>query len=130
MALIVLDASVVIGALDDRDAHHERAWSALMAGIGSYLVLPVTAFSEILVGARRGGPVALKIFEEFRRQMVVRAEPVTEQVARTAADLRLRHPSLRLPDALVLATGEELGADAVLTADRRWRKVSKRVRVV
>lgn len=130
MALIVLDASVLVGALDDRDAHHERAWAALTADPGARLVLPMTAFSEVYVGLLRGGPPAVRIFEEFRRQLALRVEPLTEAIAARAASLRNRHPALRLPDALVVATGEELAADAVLTADRRWRRVSKRVRVV
>lgn len=130
MALTVLDASVVVGILDDRDVHHERAWRAVHAFDHATLVIPVSAFSEVLVGVHRGGPAAARIFDTFCRQLAVRVEPITEAVGRTAAGIRLRHRALRLPDALVIATGDELGADAVLTADRRWRGVSKRVRVV
>jgi predicted nucleic acid-binding protein len=36
---------------------------------------------------------------------------------------------LRLPDALVLACGELLGTDAILTTDRRWRRFD-RVRLI
>lgn len=130
MALTVLDSSVVIGVLDRNDPHHERAWAALDGLDYAYLAMPVTALTEVLVGVLRGGPDATRIFETFREQLAIRLEPVTEAIAVTAAKLRFRHRGLRVPDALVIATGVALDADAVLTADRRWRDVSKRVRVV
>ena len=37
---------------------------------------------------------------------------------------------LRLPDALVLATADVLGATKVLTADRAWSRISRNVRVI
>ncbi len=47
-----------------------------------------------------------------------------------AAALRAAHTGLRLPDALVLACGTELRADAVLTADRRWTGWSALARTI
>ena len=44
--------------------------------------------------------------------------------------LRSRRTGLKLPDALVLATTDELGAAAVLTADDAWTKVSRRARPI
>jgi hypothetical protein len=60
----------------------------------------------------------------------MRVEPLTATMARRAAALRARHPALRLPDALVLATGELLDAAAILTAARAWARVSLRARVI
>jgi predicted nucleic acid-binding protein len=37
---------------------------------------------------------------------------------------------LSVVDALVIATGLELDADEVLTADRRWQSVDRRVRLI
>lgn len=56
--------------------------------------------------------------------------PISREVGRRAAQLRAAHPSLRLPDALVLATGDVLEAAAVLTTDRRWSRYGRRVRVI
>jgi predicted nucleic acid-binding protein len=50
--------------------------------------------------------------------------------AEAAARIRAQFRSLRLSDALVLGHAEAIGADAVLTTDRRSRRVSPRVRVV
>ena len=46
--------------------------------------------------------------------------PVGEEIAVNAADLRARHKSLKLPDALVIATADSQGAESLLTTDRRW----------
>jgi len=60
----------------------------------------------------------------------VRLESVTPAIAGSAASLRARHSSLKLPDALVLATADVLGAAKVLTADRGWSRISRKVRLI
>lgn len=56
--------------------------------------------------------------------------PVDEEVAVTAAQLRATHRSLRLPDALVLATAPAVKADAVLTGDEQWLRIDSRVQLI
>jgi PIN domain nuclease of toxin-antitoxin system len=56
--------------------------------------------------------------------------PIGEDIAVEAARLRGRHRSLRLPDALIIASGDLLDADSILTGDRKWTAVSHRVQVV
>jgi predicted nucleic acid-binding protein len=43
-----------------------------------------------------------------------------EQIATRAAMLRARHRSLKLSDALVIATAEHSSADHLITTDRNW----------
>lgn len=64
------------------------------------------------------------------KSLLIRVAPIGEAIAERAARLRASHPMLRLPDALVIATGVELGADVILTGDRRWQRVHKRIVVV
>jgi predicted nucleic acid-binding protein len=45
---------------------------------------------------------------------------VDRDVAERAAQLRTAKPSLRMPDALILATADVHHADLVITADHRW----------
>jgi predicted nucleic acid-binding protein len=52
--------------------------------------------------------------------------PLTPEIARFAASLRATTPSLRLPDAFVLATAEILGAASVLTGDSARSKLRAR----
>ena len=131
MRAAVLDASVAIGLLDAQDAHHEAAWREphALVDAGALIVLPVTAYAEVLVGVLRGGAQSEQIFTMFCTELVGEIAPATEDTAVIAARLRHRHAGLRLLDSLVIAAGEELGAE-VLTAERRWRGYSDRVRVV
>jgi len=130
VALIVVDASVVIAFLDASDAHHAAAVTTLEASVSDDLVLPVTAYAELLVAPARKGGGTVERVEEALAALTVRLESVTPAIARAAAVLRARHRSLRLPDALVLATADVLGAAQVLTADRAWLKVSRKVRLI
>lgn len=130
MALLVLDASVVIAHLQEDDPHHDAAVAAFASRGAADLVLPASAYAEVLVGAFRSGRVALSFVERFLAESPVRVEPITVEIARRAASLRARHAGAGLADALVLATGDVLDAERVLTADRSWAKWSRRVRVI
>jgi PIN domain nuclease of toxin-antitoxin system len=55
---------------------------------------------------------------------------VDAETAKRAAFLRSRHQSLRLPDALVLATADAISASKVLTADRSWARISSVAEVI
>jgi predicted nucleic acid-binding protein len=68
--------------------------------------------------------------ESFLADFSIRIATVDAATARRAALLRSRHQSLRLPDALVLATADAVGASKVLTADRTWRRISSVAEVI
>lgn len=129
MAVVVLDASVVIAFLDANDSHHTRAVSALNAALASDAVLPASAYAEVLVEPWRRGADTVAQVRKFVADFGIRIEPLTADVAERAARLRARQRGLRLPDALVLATGDVLDAH-VLTCDRAWARVSRRVDVI
>jgi predicted nucleic acid-binding protein len=129
VAIVVLDASVVIAFLDRGDAHHLAAVEAVGRTRGEELVVPSSAFAEILVDPSRRGPDAVAFVKRFLMELGVRIEPLTAAIAERAAKIRAGHRSLRLPDALVLATADALGATA-LTCDRSWPRVSRRARLV
>ena len=127
MALIVLDASVLIAHLDPADALHEPARRALAEHSADDLRLPASAYAETLVVPSRRGAL-----EEARRrigQLALTLVPIDALLAEQAAAIRGGQPAVRLPDALVLACGEVLDAQAVLTSDRRWTRFD-RVRVI
>ena len=68
--------------------------------------------------------------EAFLADFAVRIEETTPSIVRAAAQLRGESRSLRLPDALVIATADELEADRVLTGDESWSRVSGRVTLI
>lgn len=128
MALIVLDASIVIALLDPKDALHAAALQASIAYAGEDLRVPASALAATLVVPSRAGRM-----EEVRAKIQLLdlgVIPIGEDIAVEAARLRGRHRSLRLPDALVIASGDLLDADSILTGDRNWASVSHRVNVI
>ena len=130
MGLTVPDASVLIAALDADDVHHHAARRVLAAAWDAQepIVVPVVAYAETMVRPLAiGGELLARADSFFGTQTI---EPLTPRYARAAGILRARHSWLRLPDALILATAMTLGADRVLTADRRWVEVDQRVEVV
>ena len=130
MALVVLDASVIIGFLDPGDALHDACVAVLTEHQQDDLVAPASVYAEILVGPYRAGSDAVSEIDAFVSDFGIRIEPITASIARIGARLRGERKSLRIPDALVLASGDAIGADVVLTGDESWAKLSKRVTVV
>jgi len=126
VALVVLDASVIIAFRDPADALHARAVTAFRAHVSDAFVLPASVYAEVLIGPMRHGPQEVASLEQFIGDFAMQIMPLTPDIARHAASLRARTPSLRLPDAFVLATGDSLGVGSVLTGDAAWLKFSPR----
>jgi predicted nucleic acid-binding protein len=129
VALLVLDSSIVIAWFDSGDALHERALTALERTRADDRVISASVYVESLVAPSRRGDEAIRLFDEALGALPARVEPITAAIARRAAVLRARHDRLRLADALVLATAEELDGSA-LTADRTWVRYGPRVRMI
>ncbi|HEY4026181.1 MAG TPA: PIN domain-containing protein [Candidatus Dormibacteraeota bacterium] len=128
MALIVLDASVLIALFDPADALHSGMTAALRSHADDDLKIPASAYSESLVGPARHG--RSKEAKQAIRALLAEVVVLSEHIAEEAAELRAHHSKLRLPDALVIATGNVLDADVILTGDSGWRRLAKSVQVV
>jgi predicted nucleic acid-binding protein len=133
MDLTVLDAGVLIAVLNADDVHHDRARKSLAAlrDRGDRLVVPASAYAEILVAPLRESTATGDAVDAFIEALPAAVEPATRIVARRAAELRARHGTrVRLPDALVIATAIVLGASRVVTTDARWPDLGMPVEVV
>ncbi|MFN8521227.1 MAG: PIN domain-containing protein [Chloroflexota bacterium] len=133
MGIVVLDAGVVVAALDATDLHHDASTTAIRASLaaGHRLVMPASAYAECLVWPYRAGETAVSTADAFIDALPATVLAADRDIARTAARLRAEHgPTLRLPDALVIATALETGADQVLTTDRGWPATEVAVEVV
>jgi predicted nucleic acid-binding protein len=129
VGLVVLDSSVLIAFLDADDAHHMSARTAIAGARSNHsLTVPIVAFSETLVGPYKKGPVAVRDFEVVINDLANIA-PLTREIAHKAAALRTKH-KVKLPDAIIIATGIEGDAAETLTFDDHWRGIDKRVRVL
>jgi predicted nucleic acid-binding protein len=118
---LTLDASVLIALLDRADAHHARTVDDVEAAdnAGRRLIAPASAYSETLVAFARHGRMADAT--KAIAAMGIEIAPLTAEIAERAAALRARHRSLRLPDAMVLATADTAG---LLTYDARLRRLA------
>jgi len=133
VALTVIDAGVVIAVLDAADSHHAVAVDAVRDALarGQTLVLPVSAYAEVLVAPFRRDAKSAAVVDSFIDALPATVQPTTREIGRVAAQLRAEHgPRLRLPDSLVIATALELAADRLLTTDRRWPEVGLPVAAV
>jgi len=124
VGLILLDSNVIVGFLDADDALHEVAVAKLKEIVGSHpLVASVVSYAEVTTGVSLGHHPK-KTVERFFDILVKDLLPVDRPVAARAAKLRGERVSLRMPDALILATAdlhEDIGT--VLCADDDWPKV-------
>ncbi len=124
MARVGLDADIIIAFLDVADAQHERAIEELRAHLtgATEIVIGASMYAEVMVR-----PLARHTDAEvdgFLQAIQARLIPIDREVARRAADLRARHRSLRLPDALALAAA--LSCDAKLsTLDHGLRRIAR-----
>jgi predicted nucleic acid-binding protein len=129
VALIALDASVLIALLDADDRHHQTARAALDAHAEDDLRIPAHTLAEALVHPIRAGKE-----REARRLIAaleVAVDAVDEPIAVAAAKLRARHGrALRMPDALVIAYADVRKAKRLLTADARWASWSRRIELI
>lgn len=118
MGSLALDASVAIALFTTSDAHHARAVAELDAAVDreDALLMAASAYSEIMVHAlrqRRGDLV-----DDFVDRLQIEIVPADRTICRHAAELRAKHRTLRLPDALVAATAQLREAD-LLSFDAR-----------
>jgi predicted nucleic acid-binding protein len=121
---VVLDSDVVVGFLDRQDALHDAADSIVRElARGQRLVVSVVTYAEVSTGARLGHHNEEDV-AGFFRGLLSAILPVDVAVADTAADLRSRFKSLRMPDALILATAEtDPDIDLLVTGDQQLTKV-------
>lgn len=121
---VVLDSDAVVGFLDRDDALHDAADAAIgdLARERRLLVSVVT-YAEVLAGVRLGHHNEGQV-RGFFAQLVSEVLPVDTTVADEAAELRSRLKSLRMPDALILATAEtNQEVDLIVTGDAKVPKV-------
>jgi predicted nucleic acid-binding protein len=126
MGLIHLDAGVIIGFLNRSDVHHQPSWAVLAEALsgGDRLAMAASAFAEILVGPARRGEAEILIVQTLMDRLPIAIIDINGEIATVAARLRSKHPVLRPPDALVIATAVVDSADQLVTTDKKWPTAS------
>jgi predicted nucleic acid-binding protein len=119
---VVLDSAVIVALLDRDDALHvaaDQAVRELMAK--ERLLASVVTFAEVLTGAHlthHDEAIVRGFFEEVIAEVL----PVETEAAEAAAKIRAAHRSMRMPDALILASaGVHPEVETLLTGDAGLR---------
>jgi len=126
--LVGLDTMVFVYALEDHPELGDpcrRLLAAIQEG-RSRAVASALVLGELLVRPyRENRPDIARRYSDllvgYRNLELVTAD---RAICETAAQLRGREPSLRLPDAVHVATAISKGATALVTGDRRMRDVA------
>jgi predicted nucleic acid-binding protein len=124
VARVALDADIVIAFLDPGDDQHATAVAELRPRLaaGDELLSAATVYAESIVQPLQQGTDA--IVDEFFDAAGISILPIDGAVARRAAVLRAEHQSLRLPDAMSLATAIVTDS-ALLTLDKKLRQIAR-----
>jgi predicted nucleic acid-binding protein len=122
---VVLDSDAVVGFLDRSDALHGPADEAIRDLIGDHqLLVSTVTYAEVLTGARLGRHDEKQV-RGFFFELTSGILSVDVEIAERAAELRGRLKSLRMPDALILATADIAPeVELVLTGDRHMERAS------
>jgi predicted nucleic acid-binding protein len=122
---VVLDSDAVVGFLDRKDALHDAADTAIRNLVRRQrLLVSVVTYAEVLTGARLGHHDEDQV-RGFFAGLISEVLPIDVTVADMAAELRSRHESLQMPDALILATAEtDPDVNLIVTGDHQVTKVS------
>ena len=117
--MILLDSAAVAWFLDGGDALHAAADARIRALAGrELLVVSVITYAGLHTGANLGHH-ARSTIGGFFAELIDEVHPVDIAVAERAAELRAQ-TSLKMPDALILATADVHQVDLVETGDARW----------
>jgi predicted nucleic acid-binding protein len=118
--VIVLDASVLIAHLDQRDAHHERARQLLLDSGSEPLGASTISLAETLVAPARVGRLAdaTKALERLGVRELAPADGASGRLAQLRIDT-----GRKLPDCCVLLAAQERGG-AVASFDSALARVA------
>ena len=122
--MILLDSTVVVGFLDADDALHDVTLARLKGLVSKHsFTASVITYAEVMTGVSLGHH-AQSAVDAFFDAVLTDLLPVDKPLAARAAMLRGKNSSLRMPDALILATADvNDDVELVLCADSAWPRV-------
>jgi len=126
-ARILLDTSAVLAYLSGAEAASPPATIVLdrfvATGRNRAVVSAITVTEVLVRPFRAASPAALQTVEDFLGHFPnLTVEPVTFEIAREAARVRAATAG-PTPDAIVLATGQIVGAAVAVANDGQWAAV-------
>lgn len=125
--MTVVDASVLIAHLDDRDPHHERAMELLLGTADRPLESSPVTVAEVLVAPARAG--RLEAGRAALRDLALREVAFGSDAAARLAVLRAE-TNLKLPDCCVLLAAQDAPTEEVITFDARLGQAARRLGLI
>jgi predicted nucleic acid-binding protein len=114
MGIVLLDTSIIIGLFDAKDSLHEKVVPVVREiQHTDEMIFSIVSYAELLVGAYQHSQEAVAKLDRLLNGLFQMA-PMTPAIAHTGAELRASRSSLKLPDALIIATGIHHRADRYL----------------
>jgi predicted nucleic acid-binding protein len=119
--VIVVDASVLIAHLDERDALHEQAVERLLDAADESLGCSTLTLAEVLVGPARRGRLddARAAIAALEIQEIALGADAAGDLATLRAET-----GLKLPDCCVLLAARDARASGILTFDERLARAA------
>ena len=114
--MIILDASILIAHLEDRDSHHARATGILLDNCDDQFASSAVTLAEVLVGAIRAGRGDQA--RDALAELQVQTLGLAADAAWELAQLRVG-TGLKLPDCCVLYAARIQPPAQVATFDAR-----------
>jgi predicted nucleic acid-binding protein len=124
--LVYVDSSIVVYTVErhpDFGPLLNPLWEKVQAGVLRVITSELTLMETLVLPLRRHDAALADDFRQFLRLPGTSMASITLPVLENAAALRARHPTLRTPDALHLATSESAAAALFLTNDQRLRGI-------
>lgn len=120
---VLLDADVLIAALDSTDAHHRSAFELFQGWrqASTPRAMSLVNLTEVLVGLA-GDAAMLRVGREAIGALGIKPHAPNEPIAVDAARLRARHP-ISLPDGYLLASARHLDAE-LASFDQKLRRAA------
>lgn len=127
---VYLDTNALIYAFEGDPASRTPGLTALLQAIDAERVMACASLlvrAEVMVRPVRERNEARVMFYRrlFGTATLLHDAPLTAAVADTSAVLRVRHPSLKLVDAMHLAAAQAASCKYFLSADQRLRAAAR-----
>ncbi|OYX07520.1 MAG: hypothetical protein B7Z15_15730 [Rhizobiales bacterium 32-66-8] len=119
-----LDSNALIAAVEGPPAGPGLSSTVMGRSLADTLVTSELSLAEVLVKPLRDQDFAL--IEAYNSLLFggsaarLQTIPISRDILGRAASVRNQKTSIKLPDAIHIATAEIMGCDQILTGDKRW----------
>lgn len=123
---LYFDVNTIIQVVEAPQSSAERFAELVTAGarLGTAIVTSELSLAEVLVKPLRDQDfqliVAYNNLLSGDRAGPMQTIPISREILGLAARVRNKKPSVKLPDAIHIATAELMQCNAIVTADQRW----------